>query len=231
LKQDRRIKFIEKTNISLKTRINKSFHSYINQKNLLNNKYSIINTEKKEFNLKNTKNPSNELTTPLKSISKSLNKRQLPTQKLIKNDIDSVNVNKSNNIQITLPNDQDTNFKNIEIDLFNIDSLKIYSSGDVEFEKELVDEFLKETHIQLSKMKECIDLRDFVEIKNAAHKMKSSVDMFGLFKIKMKLIEIIENSLNKSISPILQLYNEIQFSFKTIFQDLQQLLIKYGINE
>jgi len=115
----------------------------------------------------------------------------------------------------------------VEIDKFKIEVISKLSGGDKDFENEIINEFLKETTNQMAKLNEFIDIKDFEGIKFLSHKMKSSVDMFGLSIVKKKLIEINTNSKIKNISPILLLYDEVQFAFKTIFQDLEKILTTY----
>jgi len=253
MKKSRPLKFISKSNLGIIGKlkgINNSLLFISNKTKLNSKKISNVSIDKNNLSfIKNIANPINESTTLIKSIS--LDKKQKPSSLLferekmnlvnkcnyeIKKDVppseNKLELNKKDNDKQAVNyifnvdnifNSNINNIDNIEVDRFKIDSLEIYSSGDIEFEKDLINEFLKETPIQLSKLKECIDLRDYGEIKDAAHKMKSSVDMFGLNLIKIKLIELMENSLNKSIKPILVLYKEIKFSFKTIFQDMQKL--------
>jgi len=248
MKQDKQIKFIRNSRLTSSLKISNT--STIKHQD---NKTPIITKDKKIINLTYNVNHINDSSVQSIS-SISYNKSQGPTMILRDNDknnlinktnyetqvthMTQVSSPPSNKTNQSIHTNTDTNKldpeltleskeskeNDREVDMFNIASIKIYSSGDVEFEKELINEFLKETPIQLSKLKECIDLRDYGEIKKAAHKMKSSVDMFGLRIIKMKLIEIMENSIIKNINPILQIYNEIQLSFKSIFEDLNKHL-------
>jgi len=113
------------------------------------------------------------------------------------------------------------------LDKINLESLKDYSGDDRDFEKQLIEIFIKEVPDYLKSLKSEIYNENFCEIKKAAHKLKSPFGIFGL-NILIKKFEIIENLTEKcdkiSISNIFQVCS---INIEKILKEMKNLLYKY----
>jgi signal transduction histidine kinase/CheY-like chemotaxis protein/HPt (histidine-containing phosphotransfer) domain-containing protein len=81
---------------------------------------------------------------------------------------------------------------NSSFESVNFMTLKDYTDNDSDLIKELTDQFIKDLPSYLSLLKDSIIARNFVDIKNIAHKMKSPLGMFGM-EITKNILEEIED--------------------------------------
>lgn len=96
-------------------------------------------------------------------------------------------------------------------EVIKLDYLKELSAGDKKFEKEIIEQFIKVVPQEIESLKKAIDNRDFRQIYQVAHSMKSSVSYLGLTsELGPHLHEIEKQSSNGA-----QL-NVIESSFKII---------------
>ena len=82
-------------------------------------------------------------------------------------------------------------------DLIDITELSKVAKGDKEFERKMIDSFIKNTEISLRKMKKNLQVGNFHEVGEAAHKMLSSFRYFNIRQIVPNLEEIEEKCLHK----------------------------------
>jgi HPt (histidine-containing phosphotransfer) domain-containing protein len=64
------------------------------------------------------------------------------------------------------------------------------SGGDMEFRIEMIQTFLDETPKDVAHMDAMAQAANWAEVGKVAHKMKSSIKMFGLESIKNQAVEI-----------------------------------------
>ena len=107
----------------------------------------------------------------------------------------------------------------------NMDYLKELSAGNIEFELEMIQLFLKQIPEELQNIEQAIDSNDVQKLKDLCHKVKSSFDIFGLQNISTILGEIVKDQkeekgkieLIKNLDKIKQLLNAFypQLEIKT----------------
>jgi HPt (histidine-containing phosphotransfer) domain-containing protein len=68
--------------------------------------------------------------------------------------------------------------------------LKELSEGSNEFAIEMIDQFLTQTPVMLENMKTYLNEKKWKELRDVAHKMKSSSDFVGIHSIKEILITV-----------------------------------------
>jgi PAS domain S-box-containing protein len=76
----------------------------------------------------------------------------------------------------------------------NLDSLKEFSGGNREFEKELIELFMAQVPAEIEDLEKAFDVGDSVQIKSVSHKLKSSMAAMGLFSLNGHLSFIEENA-------------------------------------
>jgi CheY-like chemotaxis protein len=114
------------------------------------------------------------------------------------------------------------NLKNIQS--FDINTLREYSGGDEDMEKDLIKNFINESPKNIDSILEYIKEVDFVLIKKLAHKMKPSVIMFGLYNINNCLIQVENYCEARDINSIQANYIYLKTSFKNIVDDIDEYL-------
>ena len=72
----------------------------------------------------------------------------------------------------------------------SLDYLESISNGDMEFVKEMVTTFIDSTPDSLQKIKEALDLGDYVAVGNLAHRIKPSISFVGINILKGPVKEI-----------------------------------------
>ncbi|MGB0430005.1 MAG: Hpt domain-containing protein [Bacteroidia bacterium] len=77
-----------------------------------------------------------------------------------------------------------------ELDLTYLNEI---SGGDEDFIKEMIETFLEETPKDLDQIKIHFDSKDWAEMGKTAHKMKSSIKMFGFESLKNKALFLEQN--------------------------------------
>jgi signal transduction histidine kinase/DNA-binding response OmpR family regulator/HPt (histidine-containing phosphotransfer) domain-containing protein len=109
--------------------------------------------------------------------------------------------------------------------IINLEYFREYSLDDRDFEKELVEIFLKETPIYMNELNLEIEKENFGGIKNAAHKMKSPLGIFGALDLIKSFTNIEESSEKCDIHTITKNYlfcssqiDKMYKEMKTLFQ-------------
>jgi signal transduction histidine kinase/DNA-binding response OmpR family regulator/HPt (histidine-containing phosphotransfer) domain-containing protein len=105
------------------------------------------------------------------------------------------------------------------LDKINIESLKEYSGDDEEFEKQLIEIFIKEVPDYLQSLESEIHKENLSEIKKAAHKLKSPLGIFGL-NILIKKFDKIEK-LTEQCDKI-----SISYFFQSCSNNLEKILLE-----
>lgn len=82
--------------------------------------------------------------------------------------------------------------------------LREISDGDQEFINDMIETFLEETPNDIESMKTQLAASDWVELSKVAHKMKSSIKMFGFETLKNQVLFLEQNGKkneNTSVMP------------------------------
>lgn len=64
------------------------------------------------------------------------------------------------------------------------------SGGDEEFIQDMIQTFLEETPKDLSALQAAVEKEDWKEVGNTAHKLKSSIKMFGMADLRDEVLGI-----------------------------------------
>lgn len=102
-----------------------------------------------------------------------------------------------------------------------------YSGGDIEFEKEIITLFLKDGPAMLADLQKAFEDRNRDIIKGIAHKMKSSVSVFGMESI-LNILSKIEAGAVQDIPDenMKLLLKDLEVGLGEYFIQLQQILIE-----
>jgi PAS domain S-box-containing protein len=77
----------------------------------------------------------------------------------------------------------------------NLESLKEFSGGSKEFEKELIELFMEQVPIEIAELEKAFTEENTFQIKSISHKLKSSMAVMGLFSLNAYLSFIEDNAL------------------------------------
>lgn len=81
----------------------------------------------------------------------------------------------------------------VDIDLTYLNEI---SGGDKEFIGEMIETFLEETPKELAIMEQQLASTDWVELAKTAHKLKSSIKMFGMNQLRDEVLYIEQSGKN-----------------------------------
>jgi signal transduction histidine kinase/DNA-binding response OmpR family regulator len=102
----------------------------------------------------------------------------------------------------------------------NLDSLRDYCDGDEDCQKALIAQYLKDFPGYMNTLKQAIQMKNFPEIKNISHKMKSSVALFGMTETRGQLEMIEKYSLANDIKCIMNVFDDCIMSLEESIQYL-----------
>lgn len=87
-------------------------------------------------------------------------------------------------------------FNNSEMVDIDLTYLNEISGGDKEFIDEMIQTFLEETPKELVIMEQQLATTDWVELSKTAHKLKSSIKMFGMNELRDEVLHIEQSGKN-----------------------------------
>jgi CheY-like chemotaxis protein len=96
----------------------------------------------------------------------------------------------------------------------NLDSLNDYCDGDEDCQKALIVQYLKDFPGYINTLKQAIQMKNFPEIKNISHKMKSSVTLFGMTEARDMLEMIEKYAQANDIKCIMNVFNDCIISLE-----------------
>lgn len=73
---------------------------------------------------------------------------------------------------------------------FNLSYLSDIGDGSNEFMVDMLNLILSQTPDQFNQLEEAVDKKDWVEVANAAHKIKPAMEMIGLESVKDRVYRI-----------------------------------------
>jgi HPt (histidine-containing phosphotransfer) domain-containing protein len=102
--------------------------------------------------------------------------------------------------------------------------LNNYSGNDPEFEKQLIELFIKEMPEYLKDLEKNVQDENFKGIKMVAHKMKSSCGIFGLKDLVERFHKLEELSVSCQIQLILKIFHDCKSQLDLILYEMKNLL-------
>ena len=117
------------------------------------------------------------------------------------------------------------------LDKINIESLKEYSGDDEEFEKQLIEIFIKEVPDYLQSLESEIHKENLSEIKKAAHKLKSPLGIFGLNLLITKFDKIEKLTEQCDKISISNFFQSCSNNLEKILLEMRNLLNNYPVNK
>jgi signal transduction histidine kinase/response regulator of citrate/malate metabolism len=102
----------------------------------------------------------------------------------------------------------------------NYNTLKEFADNDKDLMKDLSNQFIKDLPSYLALLKESILVKNFVDIKHLAHKMKSPLSIFGMGLTKNILIEIEDFAVLNNIERIKEKYLLCENNMKRAITEL-----------
>ncbi|MGF1637673.1 MAG: response regulator, partial [Cyclobacteriaceae bacterium] len=131
----------------------------------------------------------------------------------------------------SIPDSKSSHQKNTSEEVLNSGStidltyIKEMSNGRPEFAKDMIKLFLNNVPSQLDLMKKAIQNRDYLQIKNLAHSLKSNMNYYGLHTARSWLIDIEQLAVEEgSILLIKKTYKLIASNIQEASRCLQQEL-------
>ena len=124
-------------------------------------------------------------------------------------------------------------FKNTSSSFIKYDSsenidlnyIKEVADEDSEAEKHLIEVFLQYVPSEMENLLQSIRTQNFIMIKSFAHKLKSSIVAFGMYKKVNFLIKIEKLSEKRNIRKIAKIFLNIQISIKRNYEELRESLL------
>jgi len=109
----------------------------------------------------------------------------------------------------------------MEEKLYNLEQIEMMSGGNDSFVDKMVNLFIELTPELMNRIKSGLIENDFEEIKSAAHKMKPSIDMMGIIKLKNEIRNIEKLALERA--DVMTLNNAINYLDLTLSTVMHQL--------
>lgn len=109
--------------------------------------------------------------------------------------------------------------------LIDLTYLKSMSGNDIIFINEMIKLFLEQTPKTIINLKQCLDNKNWVELKKIAHKAKPTMIFFGLKKLQNTLLQLEKSEITTiDICSTTEMINEIETDFEKISIELEELL-------
>lgn len=110
--------------------------------------------------------------------------------------------------------------------VINLSYLQDLSSGNKEFENQIIRQFIKQVPQEIISLEQAIQQKDFTSIRSLAHNMKSSVSYLGLMHELGPMLEEIENQAVKDtdLSIILACFDSIEFTCRQAVEEAKELV-------
>jgi len=113
------------------------------------------------------------------------------------------------------------NTTTMEEKLYNLEQIELMSGGNSLFVEKMVNLFIELTPELMNRIKTGLIESDYLEIKSAAHKMKPSIDMMGIGKLKNEIRNIEKLALEHA--DVMTLNNAINYLDSILNQVMLQL--------
>jgi PAS domain S-box-containing protein len=105
--------------------------------------------------------------------------------------------------------------------------LKELSEGDREFEKEAIELFIRNVPKEIVTLSKAIIKKDFSKIHQTAHRLKSSLALFGLEKVLPLFEKLEEEARNEHISnEIIDSYRATEMAIREFEKSIKELLVE-----
>ena len=108
---------------------------------------------------------------------------------------------------------------------FNLDYLKELSSGNADFEKEMIEIFITKVAADIESLKKAFESKDYKKIKDISHELISSLPFAGLMDLESLLKEIEIDAKNNILnSETLLKFEKVKSRLEECFPYLQEFL-------
>lgn len=112
--------------------------------------------------------------------------------------------------------------------LYDLAGLKIQTGNDAEFLHQMVILFIKQTVENLEKIDAAIRQKNWSEIHFIVHKMKSSINLFGIKSLQQIIVATEELSRNKSDEK--KIVENLQLIDQVLHQCIEQLKMEFSVD-
>lgn len=114
--------------------------------------------------------------------------------------------------------------KDREQKLYNLSSIEELARGDEEFIQKMLSIFITQIQETIPLVDKAFKEKDYAEISRLIHKIKPSIEGFGIYSIKEKVKDLEMNAKEKSIkfSELYELFKEIKSTLIQVIEQLQE---------
>lgn len=102
--------------------------------------------------------------------------------------------------------------------IYSLDKVKEMAEGDEEFITSVISVFLEEVPQDLESLEKALDVENYEQVYQLAHKIKPNVDLLGMEQTRAAALEI--ETLGKSEANM----SEIQQVFPSLKKDIEQVV-------
>lgn len=102
--------------------------------------------------------------------------------------------------------------------IYSLDKVKEMAEGDEEFITSVISVFLEEVPQDLESLEKALDIEDYEQVYQLAHKIKPNVDLLGMEQTRAAALEI--ETLGKSEANM----SQIQQVFPSLKKDIEQVV-------
>lgn len=108
--------------------------------------------------------------------------------------------------------------------LYNLSSIEALARGDEEFIQKMLSIFITQIQETIPLVDKAFNEKDYTEISRLIHKIKPSIEGFGIYSIKEKVKDLEINAKGKSIkfSELYELFKEVKTTLIQVIEQLQE---------
>lgn len=106
--------------------------------------------------------------------------------------------------------------------LYNLNQLRELAGGQEEFVQTMVDTFLEHTPQHLKELMDAYEAKDYSQMGAMAHKIKPSIDLFGIASLTTSIREVERIGKTGSAEPNLEeLINQVSSTLDQVFESMR----------
>lgn len=103
-----------------------------------------------------------------------------------------------------------------------MNQLRELAGGQEEFVQTMVDTFLEHTPVHLKELMEAYAAKDFIHVGAMAHKIKPSIDLFGISALTTSIREVERIGKSGSAEPELdELISQVNSTLEQVFESMR----------
>lgn len=108
--------------------------------------------------------------------------------------------------------------------LYDLEQLNAIAAGNQEFVTKMVNMFLEMTPALVERIEGGLQIKDWAEVRSAAHKMKPSVDMMGITTLHNVVRGIEGNAKTETnLEQIPELYFKLSETLEEVYEQLRNI--------